>query len=210
MPRRRILGEKPSQQRIDGRRNRGNPAVERRDRLVEDGPHRGVHARADERVASREHFIQQNAERENIRSAICWLPADVLRGHVSWSPTKDVLSGRNFSRGLVVDGVVLRQARRQAEVHDFRVAVLGEHHVRRLEIAVNDAPFVRGVERLGDLFRNAQRLADPKRPAPQPSLERLPVDVLHGDARPAVERGDFVNRTDEWVIEGGGGARLAE
>jgi hypothetical protein len=104
----------------------------------------------------------------------------------------------------------VRQARRQAEVHDFRVTVLSDHHVRGFQIAVNDAPFVRGVERLGDLFRDAQRLADPKRSASQPPFERVPVDVLHGDARAAVERSDFVNRADEWVIECGGGARLAE
>ena len=75
---------------------------------------------------------------------------------------------------------------------------------------MNDAPLVRGVERLGDLFRDAQRLAEPQRSAAQPPFERLAADVLHGDAGATVERGDFVNRADERMIESGGGARLAE
>ena len=75
---------------------------------------------------------------------------------------------------------------------------------------MNDTPLVRRVERLGDLFRHAQCLTERQRPAAQPPFERLAADVLHGDARAAVERRDFVNRADERMIEGGGGARLAE
>ena len=104
----------------------------------------------------------------------------------------------------------MRQARGQPEVHDLDVAVLGEHHVRRLEVAVNDTPLVRGVERLGDLFGHAQCLTERQRPAPQPPFERLAADVLHGDAGTTVERRDFVNRADERMIERGGGARFAE
>ena len=75
---------------------------------------------------------------------------------------------------------------------------------------MHHTPFVRGVECLGDLFRHAQRLAERQRPAPQSPFERLATNVLHDDAGATVERGDFVNRADERVIERGGDACFAE
>ena len=51
------------------------------------------------------------------------------------------------------------------------MSVLGEHHVRRLEVAVYDSPLVRGVERLGDLFRHAQCFSERQRPGTQAPLE---------------------------------------
>ena len=75
---------------------------------------------------------------------------------------------------------------------------------------MDDAPLVRRVERLGDLFRHAQGLSERQRAAAQPALERLAADVLHGDAGTTVEGGDLVDGADERMIERGGGARLAK
>ena len=52
-----------------------------------------------------------------------------------------------------------------------------------LEVAVHDAALVRGLERVGDLCRDAQRLVDRDRPLRDPLDERRPVDELHDDAR---------------------------
>ena len=65
----------------------------------------------------------------------------------------------------------MREARGESEVHDLDVSVFGQHHVRRLEVAVYDAPFMRGVERLGNLFGYAQCLIERQRPAPEPPFE---------------------------------------
>ena len=58
---------------------------------------------------------------------------------------------------------------RNAEVHDFDVVGLGDHHVRRLQILVQHAPVVRMRERIRDLD-----------PVPDHPLERqgrdLPAD----------------------------------
>ena len=44
----------------------------------------------------------------------------------------------------------------QAEVQHFHEAVGTDHHVFRLEVAVNDPGLVRGGERLGDLQRDVE------------------------------------------------------
>ena len=165
---------------------------------------------ADEGVGARDQLIQQNAERENVGSAIRRLTADLFRRHIRRRARRTSSVAAVHDGRRLVDGVGVRQARRQPEVHDLDVPVFGEHHVRRLEVAVNDTPLVRGVERLGDLFRHAQGLTEPQRPAAQPPFERLAADVFHRDAGATVERRDFVNRADERMIERGGGARLAE
>ena len=49
---------------------------------------------------------------------------------------------------------------RQPEVEHLHRAVIPYLDVRRLQIAMDDSLFVRGLERLGDLLRNRQRLVD--------------------------------------------------
>ena len=44
----------------------------------------------------------------------------------------------------------------EAEVHHLDTALGREHHIGRLQITVNDALRVRGVERLGDFTRDAE------------------------------------------------------
>jgi hypothetical protein len=48
----------------------------------------------------------------------------------------------------------------EPEIQHFHHAVRPQLDIRRLEITVDDAVFVRGFERLGDLFRDGQRLIE--------------------------------------------------
>jgi hypothetical protein len=80
-----------------------------------------------------------------------------------------------------VDGVL-----REAEVEQLRRrrpgwphAVRCQHHVAGLEITVDDAVTVRGVKRLRDLHRDADRVRERQRAARQALGERLAHDVLH-------------------------------
>ena len=49
---------------------------------------------------------------------------------------------------------------RQPEVQHFHRAVGAHFHVRRLQIAMDDALLMRGFKRLGNLLRDGQRLVD--------------------------------------------------
>ena len=97
-----------------------------------------------------------------------------------------------------------------------------EHHVARLQVAVDDAPPVGGVERLGDVSGDAQRLVQRQRPPLEAPGERLPVEAFHDEevdrrirlvgCRRAARRplaADVVQRADVGVAEGPHGARLA-
>jgi hypothetical protein len=59
-------------------------------------------------------------------------------------------------RRLLSDGV---DQHRQAEVDDLRMAVVGNHDVGRLQVAVNDPLLVRARQSLSDLGRQGQRAA---------------------------------------------------
>ena len=66
---------------------------------------------------------------------------------------------------------------------------------------MDDATFVRGVERLGDLNPNPARVFDRERPAHEPRLERLSVDQLHDDDLVMVQPFEAVNRRDVRMIQ---------
>ena len=94
-----------------------------------------------------------------------------------------------------------------AEVHDLGVAVGGQHHVGRLQIAMNDAALAGEFERFGNLRGNSQGVGHRQRAAGEARLERLALDELHGDkgnSRSARRRralADLVDLRDERMIE---------
>src|SRR5262245_63003579 len=70
---------------------------------------------------------------------------------------------------------------RQAEVEDLDLALGRDADVRGLQVAVNDARFVRGLEAFGDLPAEVDRLVERQRAALQPLLERLALDELEDE-----------------------------
>ena len=92
----------------------------------------------------------------------------------------------------------------QAEVGDVRLALGVEQDVGRLEVAVQDAPLVGVVHRLG-------RLGHQPRPRPsgrpctvgEPVGEAAALDQLHAEVVLAVVLADLVDRHDVRVVERG-------
>ena len=71
----------------------------------------------------------------------------------------------------------------QAEVEHFHRAIGSNLDVRGFQIAMDDALLVRGFERLGDLFRDRQRLVE-RDGAPRTSAAKiLALDELHHEGR---------------------------
>ena len=94
------------------------------------------------------------------------------------------LLGRHVGRRAGADVVDAAGDGREAEVGDADAALAVEHDVRRLQIAVQHAAFVRGGQAGADLARNLDGLvlreaAD----APQQRRQILAVHVLHGQER---------------------------
>ena len=94
----------------------------------------------------------------------------------------------------------------QAEVENLRSA-LGEEDVRGLDVAVEDALGVGGVEGINECERDVDDGRDIQRSARQPLLERLALEQLHRDERWLCA--DVVNRADIRMIQRRGRAALA-
>ena len=89
----------------------------------------------------------------------------------------------------------------QAEVEDLHEAVLGDHHVFRLQIAMDDSLLVRGGEAVGDLRGDVQDAAVRRRPAAQQRPQVRSLDMLHDDVRRAAVGADFMDGDDVGMIE---------
>ena len=107
----------------------------------------------------------------------------------------------------------------QAEVEDLRPHVARRNaggirgglqdDVGRLQIAMDDPFLVRGLERLGDLTGDGERLGDRQRSSTQAIGQRRSLDQFEDQRRDAVRFFETVDRADVRVIERGEEPRFA-
>src|SRR5215813_10213707 len=74
---------------------------------------------------------------------------------------------------------------------------------------MRDALRVRRIQPIGYLDREVQQLVDLQGLRPNPVLEGLPLQILHGDEGLAFILADLVDGTDMGMVQSGGGARFA-
>ena len=89
---------------------------------------------------------------------------------------------------------------RQPEIQDLRVPTFGHENVRGLDVAVDDACSVSGVERVGDVNRQTEQNIGVDGLSGDAVLQRHPVQKLHGDERLLTTLADVVNRADVGVV----------
>ena len=146
-----------------------------------------------------EQFVEEASEGPDVRSRIDLFAARLLRAHVGRRADH---VARHGSGG----GDVLRLGRslvllpidrlRQTEVQDLHLAFRCDHHVRGLEVAVDNASCVSGCESLCDLLADSQRLGNWQRPR-----RMLAFDQLQNQEIGPVEFLQSVNRGDMRVIQ---------
>ena len=89
------------------------------------------------------------------------------------------------------------------------MAALGDEDIRGLDVAMDDALDVSGVERVGNVDGNIEQAIEFERLAADEMLERLAIEKFHGDKGFAVLLADVVNGADVGMIKGGGGLGFA-
>ena len=147
-----------------------------------------------------EHLVHHDAEGVQIAARVGALAAGLLR--------RDIVD-RADRLPLVLDDLVFQRG--DAEVGHLDGAVLEQHDVVGLDVAVDDAALVRVLERAGDLPGEMQRLPPAERAAAlHIHLERDPVDILHHEVFDVVRAADVVDRDDVVVGELGDRVRLRE
>ena len=97
----------------------------------------------------------------------------------------------------------------QAEIENFYRAALGEENICRLDVAMDDAFGVCGVERVGDLNSYVDDFIKRHGTAADAMLQRLPIKVFHRDEPLAIAFIDFVDGADVRMIQRRSRLRLA-
>jgi hypothetical protein len=138
--------------------------------------------RRGKRSSSSEQLIQHEAQREDVASRCDFLSKQLFRRHV-----------RRRSRAYVIGAT----DNRQSKVHDTNSPVAVEHHISRLEVAVNHAALVCRREAGAQLPRDVGCLvfgkaSDP----PKRRREILAADVLHRQVEEARDFTDVVDAAD--------------
>ena len=87
----------------------------------------------------------------------------------------------------------------QAEIQNLGLPSVGQENVRGLDVPVNDAFGVRGIERVGGLDRGIEQRIKGQRAARDAMLQRGALQQFHGDVAAALIFADFENGTDVGV-----------
>jgi hypothetical protein len=154
---------------------------------------------------SRQHFEQQTAESPDITTRVHALAARLFRAHVAGRSRDDTFAARDRAGGWSKAGLVRIGSHRlrQAKVEHLHRPGSGELDIGGLEIEVDDALRVGGLECRRDLARDLQRDIDRERSAGEAIGKCRSLDELHHDGLDT--GGDFeaVNRGDVRMVQCG-------
>src|SRR5581483_449374 len=160
------------------------------------------------------HLVQHSTEAEQIAARIEFFAAGLLGGHVGHGSDSRPGTGQVRTHcghggcSYTLDRKLLLRQLGQAEVEQLYLATTADEHVPRLDVAMDDAAGVGGIERVGNLDGDAQQLIQLHGAAGDSVVERVPFQQLHGDEMPAVSMPDLKDGADVLVIERGRRAGL--
>jgi hypothetical protein len=157
-----------------------------------------------ERRTPGQHLEQDHPRGKQIRALVHRVAQQLFRCRVP-RRTDEHARGRDRRRRLF-----LQQGRRtgESEVEHLH-ASFGDEHVRRLEIAMDDAPPVQHGQRIDDGNGDPQRFGGGHGDAGEARGQRLAVDQLHGDERLIVPLAELEDLTDQRVRDARRDPRLA-
>ncbi len=159
---------------------------------------------------ARQHLVDDDAERVDVRPLIDRLAERLLRRHVPRRPHHPALLGLGvLARQLPVPRKRLAQLC-QAEVEDLHAAVAREHDVVGLEVPVDDAPLVRARQAQRDLPCDVLGLGGFQGPGSEPVTQAGALHQLHREVHAAVGLSDVVDRGDVGVVDHRSRPRLAD
>jgi hypothetical protein len=162
---------------------------------------------------TRRHLVEHDPEGEDVRAAVERFTASLLGRHVGHGSHGDAWPGQvvgwrgNRRSVRRRDGRFLRHFGKP-EIQDLRVAPPADEHVRRFDVAMDDAVRVRRLDRVGDLGREVHDASLGQRPRLEQVLQRLPLEQFHHQEAASLVLAEVVDGADIGMIERRGGARL--
>ena len=196
-----LLLEAPAQERMHprGRQRDIGIAVEYLAQDLDDGV-------AAEYRLSGQQLVDDDAERPDVGALIGGFALGLFGTHVRGSSHEHSdLRGVHHCEGrrVIHAGPAARALERrlgETEIQDLHHARGRDLDVGRLQVAMDDAFLVRGLDAVDDLTQDRQRVAERHR-----SLQCLAFDILHDQ----IVRSDVVEVTDVGVVQGRDRARFA-
>ncbi|HUI77606.1 MAG TPA: hypothetical protein VLY24_06805 [Bryobacteraceae bacterium] len=200
--------------RFELRRKLGVEAEWRSGIIVKDGVEQERGGGAVKWQSAGGHFVEHGTEGEDIAAPIEFLAPRLFRRHIGNG------ADGGAGAGKVVDARSLGDLRvgkagaagghfGEAEIEDLGVAALADENVGGLNVAVNNALVVGGIERVGDFDGQGKKFVEFHRLAADAVLQGHAIEVLHGDEGPAFMFANVVNGADVGVVQGGSGLSFA-
>ena len=191
-------------------------------RVIEDAIENFGGTVATERGAASRHFIEDYTEAEKIAASIEVAAAGLFGRHVSDGAESGAGAGEiggiervlvavapngsggfNESCGFGGDGFG------QAEIENFCLIARSDEEIGGLDVAMDDAFGMSGIESVGNLDGKRKRFVKRKRTAGDGVFESAAIEKLHDDEGMCVVFADFVDGANVGVIQGRGGLRFA-
>ena len=169
------------------------------------------------------HLVEDDPQREDVRTVIDRVPLNLFRRHVGKRAHHAALAGQGL--GLHEGSARLTHFRAelgQPEVEHLDPAVFSDHHVRRLEIPMDDAPLMGRGQGLRHRHREIEKAVDLEPLIGDQLVEPPSLDQLHDEKMNGAAVSDtlfaggalglclshLVNGHDVGMAEGGDGAGL--
>ena len=158
---------------------------------------------AAKRLLAGQHFEEERAQRVDVAPTVRVMTGSLglLRRHVG---------GRSDDLAVERHRYLARLAFRQTEIHQMRFPRRVDHDVTRLQIAMDDACFVRVVQRLGDLHTQEGRFVRAQTRFREHFIKRLSLDEIANNIRSLVVRSHFSHVDDVRMPKLGRRTRLLQ
>ncbi|MFN8091658.1 MAG: hypothetical protein U0599_05430 [Vicinamibacteria bacterium] len=176
-------------------------AGEGRRLLVQRGREHLHDRRADERRAAGQSLVEDRRRGEEVGPRVHLAARHLLGGHVAGRADDQPRAGQ-LGRGPERRGELARERAGEAEVEELD-AVRGEEDVRGLQVPVDDAGRVEGLEGGEDVARHREGLVRRQRAAREPGRERFAGEQLHRDEEAPGVLADLVDLADVRVVDRG-------
>ena len=160
-------------------------------------------------------MVEHATEREEVAPSVEFLATRLFGRHVGDGADSGAGTGEEKSLGIaesrsVEAGVMIGEKLGEAKIQDFDAAAVGNENVGGLDVAMDDALFVGGVESIGKLDADFNGARNGKGAEGDGFVEGLAFEQLHGDEGAAILFFDGVNGANAGMIERGGRAGFAE
>ena len=200
----RRLGKTAPQQRREARRNRGFECGQAGRILRDRGLQCLEHRSTGEGARAGEHLVKHSPKRKDIGAGIGNLRVNLFGSHVAGRAD---VAATDERRRRVVRGIS-DQLAGYAEVEHLEPTVRQHEDVFGFDVPMHDVPGVGGCERVRDLSRIAEHRVEWQRTASELLAERLALEKLGDEIRPAGVLTDIIDSDDTRMVQSGGRARF--